>query len=445
MFVRFKEDRYDFYSRLYSFGSEANRHNLLFSYVSKDISCLPPLLENYVSKGMDKSSFELTGYQYTENDALEIRNILLPLHDYYKADLVSNNFNTLVNAIGEYFNALLISASWQETEGKFKRFDPIYEKEWYCKRFDALTAPYLESIRKDNHKHPHFTFFEKYKSMVGDDLPDDWESVFFLPNGKRNEKGFAYEIQTHEFVKRILFWIFDLSAPYIHSLTVPQREWLYGNIYGALRKEYEMTIPRHLFLSIPYLYKHKKDNKHSQISMQINELSRPLEAIYEAYVNNKAISEESERSFKIAYNYAIQLDNSMVHEEYEITDLRQLLFLEILHMIQKEQQIKKCKNCGLYFIVNNRNQLYCNRLTDDGKTTCDEIGKKRSFQRKKEADPALNLYTKAYNTHRMRVKNRIGDWNKDKLNTWRLEAKTKLEMVRLGTLDIDKYSRWLKL
>lgn len=442
--VRFEKDRYDFYIGGYApFSSDNNRHDLLFNYINKDLSQLPVLLEGYVSKALDIRSFDLTGYRYSKDDAAQINDILMSLHPYYKFDYEFNHYSTFINAIGEYLNALLINASWKEEDGRFAGFERLYEREWYIKRFSILTEPYLDFFRPDDSSHPQNKFYEKYSYLIGQDCPDDFEVMISIPYWKKNEKGFDHELKTQEFVKRTLFWTMDLSVPYLGRMTVPQRVWLYGNLFGAWHKEYELKVEKRLSLKIPYLYRHGETADKSRISLEMDGLSRQLEALYDSYISNTEISEEAKDALDIAANYAARLASDVVdHEEYEIVDIRELLFLEILHMIECRTQIKRCNNCGLYFVVTNRNQLYCDRPTSDAKQTCAEVGPMRAFSRKKESEPALKKYTKAYNTHRMRVKNKI--MTQDDFEAWHKEAKEKLEKVRAGKLDEDEYAKWLK-
>ena len=128
--------------------------------------------------------------------------------------------------------------------------------------------------------------------------------------------------------------------------------------------------------------------------------------------------------------------------EYEVDDLRQLAYLEILLMIQEDTMIKKCKRCGKYFVVTNRNVAYCERVDESG-VRCSEVGSHQNFQKKMASDEALQIYNRAYKTHHARV--RKGAMSKEDFRLWYKEAKAKLEQVRAGELDIDNFQRWLKI
>ena len=131
-----------------------------------------------------------------------------------------------------------------------------------------------------------------------------------------------------------------------------------------------------------------------------------------------------------------------IYEEYEVNDLFEVLFLEVYHMILSNKAVKKCRHCGLYFVVNNLNVEYCNRILEGEEKSCSEIGPKRSYQKKLEEDYPLKIYSRAYKTHYARVKK--GKMTQAEFNTWYLEAKDKLELARAGNLDIAEYEKWLK-
>ncbi|MDD2586837.1 MAG: DUF6076 domain-containing protein, partial [Bacteroides sp.] len=100
-------------------------------------------------------------------------------------------------------------------------------------------------------------------------------------------------------------------------------------------------------------------------------------------------------------------------------------------------------HCGMYFVVNNLNVEYCDRVIDDEEKTCSEIGPKRSFQKKLEKDYPLKIYNRSYKTHYARVKK--GRMSKSEFYNWYIEAKEKLALARNGELDINEYEKWLKI
>lgn len=58
--------------------------------------------------------------------------------------------------------------------------------------------------------------------------------------------------------------------------------------------------------------------------------------------------------------------------------------------------IRKCQNCGKYFIPENlKSTKYCNNVFENGKT-CREIGKEKSYKKNLKGNELLELYRKRY-------------------------------------------------
>ena len=215
--ISFGDNGYEYFDadgRILFTANEA--HNDLFDYVSKDLSPLSNLLEEYVSKKMDTTTFELTDYQYNDDDTSKIEEVLTSAHPYYKHEYRE----VMKKVIGDYFNTCLIYSCYKE-----RSFDSnIIDERWYMKRFEAL-APTFLLVGDENPNAP----YKKYKKLEGNyyDPNDIFEAL--IPNVSP-PKGFSQELITQKNVKRMLYWILDNSAPIIGEMTMPQRIWLLGGI-----------------------------------------------------------------------------------------------------------------------------------------------------------------------------------------------------------------------
>ncbi len=69
-------------------------------------------------------------------------------------------------------------------------------------------------------------------------------------------------------------------------------------------------------------------------------------------------------------------------------------YFSVLYFIENNIPIKICKNCGKYFVPENRNSsIYCNRIYKD-KKTCKEIGANIAYNEKLRKDEVNALYRK---------------------------------------------------
>jgi hypothetical protein len=442
---------------------ETKKHRYLFDYVTKDMSALPALLERYIAKSLDVTSFNLTGYQYADSDSAEIINTLKSFHPYYEHEYR----DVFIRAIGDYFNSLLY-AYFRDT---YDNDNELREK-WYAERFNHLTAPHL--LCTDEYTN---IFFKMYSERVGHKYPNIEESFSMIPV---EPKGFSNELNTQETIKRMLFWILDIAAPGVEKLTISQRAWLFGNIFkGARMAEEEgldemieeikaigatdakstrttpafmnsnMDVTKHLsFAPALSLFRANHDR-----SLELEQIIKQEEAFITIYRydignyhrNHKDAPQDLIKTLSKIVDYVKATPTEGLNEEYEINSLYQLLYLELLSMIQTDTMIRMCRHCGKYFVVPNHRVAYCDGIADNETEPCSTIGSRRAYEKKIEADPALKMHNRSYKTRYARVKrakNKTIALNV--FDAWSKEARNKLEHVRSGELDLAAFEIWLK-
>ena len=98
--------------------------------------------------------------------------------------------------------------------------------------------------------------------------------------------------------------------------------------------------------------------------------------------------------------------------------------------MRNDIHIKKCKNCGNYFVPLNRSdEQYCCRVQSNGKM-CREL----DYEEKINADTLLTIYRTAYKTHNARKRrNQNNKVNAEKeINEWYLSPNAFLSGRRPG-------------
>ncbi|TCL58895.1 hypothetical protein EDD76_10565 [Kineothrix alysoides] len=428
--VRFTDDGYKFIDdRGILRFAEDKQHNLLFNYVSnKRLSELPELLEQYVVKKMDITTFILNNYQYTDTDSEVISEFLASIHPYYRY----NKKEVFVRMIGEYLNALLIKSSYRE--GQTPIFDPIYDRVWYTKRFEELT---------NRHDVSADVYYDEYRKIVGDDGEEGFglqpPHILNVP-----AKESISELKIQDMVMRILYWVLDISATGMQDLIIPQRVWLYATIFNTSSNRKEIHVTQKLSLIAPAKY--DDDLEYTQQWKFIEEKKNAFSSLDSKLINFHAnpsdITQKALAALDKAIECAGQIPSNEIHKEYKITDLYQLLFLEILKMIETNTIIRKCKHCDRYFIVTNLNMRYCFRVAEGEEKACNIIGSKSTFDNKLETDYPLKLYNRAYKTHYKRINN--DTFTRDAFSKWKKEAKEKLDEARAGILESSEFEKWLK-
>ncbi len=111
-------------------------------------------------------------------------------------------------------------------------------------------------------------------------------------------------------------------------------------------------------------------------------------------------------------------------------------------LITSNTRIKKCKNCGEYFVPLNRSdEVYCCRMQKNGKR-CREL----DYSDKIDADVLLSIYRTAYKTHNARKQRSMksNSQAEQKFKEWVVFAKQLLAHAQAGELSLEEYTELIK-
>ena len=429
-YVGFDDDGYEYFTEgRYVLFSSDNNHYHLFDYITEDLSGLPKLLEQYVSARMDTTTFEPKECKNGNDDLNEIIEILKSAHPYFEHEYAKE----IRNEIGSYFNELLVYTVFNQNEGLYEY---SVQEDWYTERLSKLipsTFLYDDSDYKD--------FFKKFFEWV--DKKQDVEETAYFGKPEEKPKGFTNEIMTQEAISNMLYFILDILAPEISNLNTPQRMWLYGNIFNHSGPMVSAT--QNLSFMPPIRFRGNQDrSQEAEYLGKMYDVFEPLRALNRLNAGCDGIPADMAGYLSSAIKYADNLTEIKIYEEYEVRSLRELLYLEVMTMIRSGTMIRKCRNCGRYFIVSNRKTAYCNRMTESG-FPCSTVGPGLSFHKKVENEEALKIYTRAYKTHFARTKStKKKRMTPEEFSAWCDEAKEKLEQARRGEIELDEFQKWLK-
>ena len=131
---------------------------------------------------------------------------------------------------------------------------------------------------------------------------------------------------------------------------------------------------------------------------------------------------------------------------FESNDVIQSFIIDLFEMTEIESTaIKKCKNCGKFFVPDNRvDELYCNSIYENNKT-CKEVGPFRTKQKLMQENDDLRIYRNVYQKLLLRTRRNPNndqyerDFNKFKQKN--IELKEKIEK---GKLTQAEYMEWLE-
>jgi hypothetical protein len=143
--------------------------------------------------------------------------------------------------------------------------------------------------------------------------------------------------------------------------------------------------------------------------------------------------------FKSAPNYDIEPNYSSSND-----NIYGILYVTLFQFVLNNKYlIKKCKNCGKYFITDNPRINYCNN-SFKGKQTCRDIGNQIAQRIKQENDIVYGKYRKIYAKKAMLVKRNpdIDVYKKDYEN-WKKEAKNFMDAIRNEKKTYEEFDKWL--
>lgn len=140
----------------------------------------------------------------------------------------------------------------------------------------------------------------------------------------------------------------------------------------------------------------------------------------------------------------ITAKNLEIVEMYEINDIDGLIRFELLKMVSGGVVVKKCANCGQYFVpVGRIDALYCNRIYKESENnrTCAEIGSMLKYKDKIKNDPIYTAYNKVYKRNNSRVRNKI--MTQADFLSWSEEARRLRDDCYADKISLDEYRAWL--
>ena len=184
-----------------------------------------------------------------------------------------------------------------------------------------------------------------------------------------------------------------------------------------------------------YLIKHKGQaytyNKNDNI-IQDNYSNKNLEL---SHLNDKQLLDNFKNNTMLV---------SMI-DTHQSNDLSAICYAVLEELVKTSNNpIKKCQNCGMYFIPSSRlDEIYCDYPKEKGKT-CREQGAVQAYNERLKQNKALAEYRRLYQLKSMAVgRNKDNKQMKKDFDKWKKNAKDKVNKLKRGTLTEDEVYEWL--
>lgn len=118
---------------------------------------------------------------------------------------------------------------------------------------------------------------------------------------------------------------------------------------------------------------------------------------------------------------------------YASDDLRTLAFMEFEYMVTENFGVRRCENCGKYFLPFSVVSRFCDRIGPDGKS-CKEHAIRVRYNEKLQANACRAAYVKNNNAYQMRVRRDPTSYPQKDYLLWKEAAREALEKAAAGQL-----------
>lgn len=140
--------------------------------------------------------------------------------------------------------------------------------------------------------------------------------------------------------------------------------------------------------------------------------------------------------------YYEPFDHDIFAEVLYPDSIYDLIDYHLKECMRRGVKLRKCKNCGRYFVVSGHGGAeYCDRVFKGGRT-CKEIGATRVWTIKQNEDELFREYRREYKKRFARI--RTGRITKEQFYAWSEQAREKKEACETGKLPRVEFIEWLK-
>ena len=411
----------------------------LFHFVDTDLSKFMELFLTYFDSRINRTTLEC---KETETDLMEqLYTTFTVLHPFFQSD---EHTSSLPYLLANTLNQVVEKAE--------------LTKEHYMGLLSHLTGPALNSCcKRAGRLSPYYDsalfaqrFYEEYRQRDKASIHNKWR-----------KDGIGGIVSLQKYIRSYLYWILDSTAARFDALTQEQRLRLFSSVFGSSNAWQPFAIRDVLCPGTPNSHAVadilRKGQSHilenlSDMDSVVDETQRmaaeEIERSQYAKVLEELVSDSELLSEDIADWLAAKVDNA-IHDDttswfraYEIASFSDYLLLQVSLLTEKKVIIKRCKNCGRYFIPEKISIDYCHRILPGETQSCYEIGPKRVFNKLLAADLPRNLYSKAYKKYQARLRRKV--ITEDEFNPWRENAKEYLENVQHGLISTEEYTEWMQ-
>jgi len=290
----------------------------------------------------------------------------------------------------------------------------------YVEKFGLLLVRFLNA-NLETYQSAYETFFFAYGFEILKEIDEDY--TFKLKGKYENEKVYLEEMEKiyHDLQYKIQEIQREMITCINYVFNIENKEDLKG------------YTPSHRFAV--YLIKHKGQvftyMKNDNIKRD-SYASRYLEL---SHKDDKELLEDLKNNPTLI---------SMI-DTHESKDLASVCYAVLEELVKTENNsIKKCQNCGMYFIPNVRlDEIYCDYPKENDKT-CREKGAFQAYNERLKQNKALSEYRRIYQVKSNAIsRNKDNKQMKKEFDEWKKISKDKVNKLKQEQLTEDEVYEWL--
>lgn len=330
-----------------------------------------------------------------------------------------------VNRIDDFENGLLtLEFDKNEVKGRVKEEQGLkYPGNMYFPYVERLGMFLLRFLNAnlETYESAYETFFYAYGFEILKDIDENYK--FELKGKYENDEVYLKQMEKiyNDLQDKIQEVQYEIKEFVTYVFNLDEQEEL---------KEY---TPSQRFAV--YLIKHKGQaytyNKNDNI-IQDSYANKYLELL--KYDDSQLLNKFKEHTMLV----------SMI-DTHQSNDLSAICYAVLEELVKTTNNpIKKCQNCGMYFVPNSRlDEIYCDYPKSDGKT-CREKGAFQAYNERLKQNKALAEYRRLYQLKSMAVgRNKDNKQMKKDFEKWKKDAKDRVNKLKHGVLTEDEVYEWL--
>ena len=218
-----------------------------------------------------------------------------------------------------------------------------------------------------------------------------------------------------------------------------------------------IDIQKELKNAVTYIYNLGNDEsleKYTYLERFAVYLMKRKGSLYSYYKNDLIIRDSYSNKYKEFENYSetnilesLHTKNMLLSmsDTHKSNDLSSICYAILEELVKTPNYpIKKCQNCGMYFIPTSKtDEIYCDYPKENSKP-CRDLGAFQSYTERLKQNKAMGEYRRTYQQKFMQVrKNKDNKKLTQDFETWKKQAKEKINQMKKSKLTEDEVYNWI--